>query len=140
MGMDDGAGWRLFAGIMILISGTFNVFDGLVGITQTNYISRNTGGQLPITNDVKTWSWVVLVIGALMILASFLIFAGNMFGRVVGVLVASVNALAQLAYLNHNPLWSFTMVVIDILVIYGLVAHGGLSEQRRAFNDAVKNA
>ena len=122
---NDGAGWKLFAGIMILIVGTMNVFDGLVGITQVNYIKRYTGGQLPVTNNVKTWSWVVLIIGAVMILAGFLIFAGNMFGRVVGIIVASLNALVQLAYLNHNTFWSLTMILIDILVIYGLAAHGG---------------
>ena len=122
---NDGMGWKLFAGILILLAGTFNVFDGLVGISQTNYIERYTGGQLPITNNVKTWSWVVLIIGVVMILAAFLIFVGNMFGRVVGVAVASVNLLAQLAYLNHNTFWSLTVVIIDILVIYGLVAHGG---------------
>ncbi len=136
---NDGAGWRLFAGTLILIGGTFNVFDGLVGITQVNYIERNTGGQLPITNDPKTWSWVVLIIGAVMLIAGFLIFVGNMFGRVLGVLIASVNLLAQLAYLDHNPFWSFTMVLIDILVIYGLVAHGGLTAEERRFNEAVKN-
>jgi hypothetical protein len=57
---DDGFGWKLFAGIMILIAGTFNVIDGLVGLTQTNYIEKYTGGELPITNNIKTWSWVVL--------------------------------------------------------------------------------
>ena len=75
---NDGVGWKLFAGIMILIVGTMNVFDGLVGITQVNYIKRYTGGQLPITNNVKTWSWVVLIIGVVMILAALLIFVGNM--------------------------------------------------------------
>ena len=122
---NDGMGWKLFAGIMILIVGTMNVFDGLVGITQVNYIRRYTGGELPITNNVKTWSWVILIVGAVMILAGLLIFVGNMFGRIVGIIVASVNALVQLAYLNHNTFWSFTMIIIDILVIYGLAAHGG---------------
>ena len=122
---NDGMGWKLFAGIMILIVGTMNVFDGLVGITQVNYIKRYTGGELPITNNVKTWSWVILIIGAVMILAGLLIFVGNMFGRIVGIIVASVNALVQLAYLNHNTFWSFTMIIIDVLVIYGLAAHGG---------------
>lgn len=43
------------------------MFDGLVGLTQTRYIERYTGGQLPITNNVKTWSWIVLIISAVMI-------------------------------------------------------------------------
>ena len=125
----DGFGWKVFAGIMILIVGALNVFDGLVGLTQENYIKQFTNGQLPITNNVKTWSWVVLILGIIMILAGFLIFSGNMFGRVVGILVASLNLLVQLAYLNHNTFWSLTMILIDILVIYGLAAHGGRLDQ-----------
>ena len=132
---NDGAGWKLFAGIMILIVGTMNVFDGLVGITQVNYINRYTGGQLPVTNNVKTWSWVVLIIGVVMILAGFLIFVGNMFGRIVGIIVASLNALVQLAYLNHNTFWSFTMIIIDVLVIYGLAAHGGRLDEWAVVED-----
>ena len=31
----------------------------------------------------------------------------------------------QFAYLGHYPFWSFTLILIDILVIYGLAAHGG---------------
>ena len=127
----SGMGWKLFAGILILVSGIFNLFDGLVGLTQTNYITRYTGGQLPITNNIKTWSWVVLIIGVVLILAAFLVFVGNMFGRIVGVIAAGTNALVQLAYLNHNTFWSFTIVLVDILIIYGLVAHGGrLLEER----------
>jgi hypothetical protein len=123
----SGAGWKLFAGIMIIIGGTFNIIDGLVGITNVNYVKTQlgTGGQLPLTNNIKTWSWVVLIVGAIMVLAGFLIFVGNMFGRVIGVLAASVNAIVQLGYLQHYPFWSFTMILVDILVIYGLVAHGG---------------
>ena len=125
----DGFGWKVFAGIMILIVGALNVFDGLVGLTQKSYVEQFTNGQLPVTNNIKTWSWVVLIIGVVMILAGFLIFSGNMFGRVVGILVAALNLLVQLAYLNHNTFWSFTMILIDILVIYGLAAHGGRLDQ-----------
>ena len=122
---NEGVGWKVFAGIMILVAGTFNVFDGIVGISQTHYVEKFTGGELPITNNIKTWSWVMLIIGVVMVIAGFLIFVGNMFGRIVGVIAAGVNALAQLAYSNHNSFWSFTIVLIDILIIYGLVAHGG---------------
>ena len=123
-----GAGWKTFAGIMILIAGTFNVIDGLRGVTNVSQLKNyfpNGNAELPLTNDLKTWSWVVLIIGAVMVLAGFLIFSGNMFGRVVGVLAASVNAIIQLSYIDHNPFWSFTIIVVDVLIIYGLVAHGG---------------
>lgn len=123
----SGAGWKLFAGIMIIIVGTFNVIDGLVAITNAKQFKNAFGGssELPITNNVKTYGWVVLILGAILILSGFLIFVGNMFGRVIGVLAASANAIVQLAYLPHYPFWSFTMILVDILVIWGIVVHGG---------------
>ena len=34
----DGLGWEAFAGTMILIGGTMNFIDGLVGLTNASYI------------------------------------------------------------------------------------------------------
>jgi hypothetical protein len=42
--------------------------------------------------------------------------------RTIGVAVVSFNIVFQLAYLAHFPFWSFTMIIIDILILYGLVA------------------
>jgi hypothetical protein len=44
--------------------------------------------------------------------------------------LASVNLMFQFAYLGHYPFWSFTMIVINILVIYGLAVHGGRVDDR----------
>jgi hypothetical protein len=104
------------------------VIDGLRGVTNVSQLKNyfpNGNAELPLTNDLKTWSWVVLIVGVVMVLAGFLIFSGNMFGRIVGVFAASVNAIIQLSYIDHNPFWSFTIIVVDVLIIYGLVAHGG---------------
>jgi len=127
--MERVSGWKLFAGIMLMIVGFLNVFDGLVAITQSNYISRNTGGVLPLTNNVKNWGWVELFVGVIVVLAAFGVLSGATWARVVGILVASLNLMFQFAYLGHYPFWSFTMIVIDILVIYGLAAHGGREYQ-----------
>ena len=125
---NDGYGWKMFAGIMVLLVGVFNVIDGLRAITSANQVRDhfpNGNVELPLTDNLKVWGWVILIIGAVMILAAFLIFAGNMFGRIVGIAVAALNAVVQLSYLDHNTFWSFTMILVDILVIYALVAHGG---------------
>ena len=123
--MERVSGWKMFAGIMLMIVGFMNIFDGLVAITQSNYISRNTGGLLPLTNNVKNWGWVELIVGVIIVLAAFGVLSGATWARVVGILVASLNLMFQFAYLGHYPFWSFTLIVIDILVIYGLAAHGG---------------
>ncbi len=123
--MERVSGWKMFAGIMLMIVGFMNCFDGLVAITQSNYISRNTGGALPLTNNVKNWGWVELIIGVIIVLAAFGVLSGATWARVVGILVASLNLMFQFAYLGHYQFWSFTLILIDILVIYGLAAHGG---------------
>jgi hypothetical protein len=121
--MEIRSSWWTFAGIMVLIGGFLNAFDGLVAVTQTRYIERNIGGQLPITNDVKTWGWVALILGFIMVVAGLGILAGATWARIFGILVASVNLMFQFAYLGHNPFWSFTMIVLDTLIIYGLAGH-----------------
>ena len=118
--MEVRSGWWTFAGVMVFVGGCLNAFDGLVAITQANYIERNINGELPITNNVKTWGWVALILGILMILTAGGILAGATWARMVGIGIATVNLIFQFAYLGHYPLWSFTMIVIDILVIYGL--------------------
>jgi hypothetical protein len=122
-------GWKSFAGILLIVVGFFNVIDGLTAITRANYFHNTGATQFPLTNDVKTWGWIVLILGVLLILASFGLFAGSTWARAVAILVASVNAIAQLAWLAHFPFWSFTMILVDVLVIYGVAVHGGREDE-----------
>ena len=121
-----GLGWKMFAGLMIIMVGAFNVADGLVAITDDSYFSKIGGSdQLPVTNDLKTWGWVVFAWGLLLLVCGGLIFAGNTFGRIVGLVAAIGNAMTQHAFLAHYPSWSAIMILIDVLVIYTLAVHGG---------------
>ena len=122
----DGIGWKMFAGLMIIMVGAFNVGDGLVAITDQGYFAEAGGvDQLPITNDIKTWGWIVFVWGLLLIVSGGLIFAGNQFGRFVGLFAAIGNAIIQLGFLAHYPFWSAIIILVDVLVIYALAVHGG---------------
>src|SRR5690349_5526115 len=103
----EGIGWKMFAGLMVITVGAFNVADGLVAITDSGYYAKAGGtDQLPITNDLKTWGWIVFAWGLLLLVSGGLIFAGNAFGRVVGLVAAIGNAILQLGFLAHYPFWS----------------------------------
>ena len=80
---------------------------------------------MPITNDLKVWGWVVFIWGLVLLISGGLIFVGNTFGRVVGIIAAMGNAFLQLAYLAHYPAWSGIIIGADLLVIYALAVHGG---------------
>jgi len=124
------SGWATFAGIMILVVGVLNAFDGLVAITHANYIKRNfsVAGQLPITNNLKTWGWGALILGVLLILTGLGIFSGAIWARMVGIFLVSINLIFQFAYLGHYPFWSLTMIAVDILIIFGLAGASGGDE------------
>jgi hypothetical protein len=122
-------GWKSFAGIMLMVVGFLNIMDGLVAITQSNQVKAQVSAQLPLISNVKTWGWIVLIVGIIVILAGFGLLAGSTWARVVGILVASFNLVVQVAWLPHNQLWSFTMIVIDILIIYAIAVHGGRDDE-----------
>jgi hypothetical protein len=122
-------GWKSFCGILLMVVGFFNIIDGLVAITRSNQVEAQLTQELPLTDNVKTWGWIVLILGVILILAGFGLLAGSTWARVVGILVASINAIAQLAWLPHNNFWSFTMILVDIIVIYGIAVHCGRDDE-----------
>ena len=76
--------------------------------------------------------WCVLVIGVVQLFAAFSIWSGGQFGRWVGIIAASVNAVFALLSIPGYPLWSIAVFGIDLLIIYGLAAYGGLGNKSAA--------
>jgi hypothetical protein len=47
-----------------------------------------------------------------------------MWARVLGIVIAVVSALVNIAFLSAYPLWSTIIIALDVLVIYALAVHG----------------
>lgn len=123
--MDDdiqGAGWLMFAGIMILIVAVLNIIYGIAAIDGSKFFIED---EKFILSDLNTWGWIVLIIGVLQLFAGFSIWAGGQYGRWVGIITASVSAIGALLTIPGYPFWSLAIFAIDILIIYGLAAYGG---------------
>jgi hypothetical protein len=120
--VEQGSGWLLFAGIMIVMVGVLNVIYGIAAIDGANFFVAD---QKYILSDLNTWGWVMLVLGALQVTAAFSIWSGGSFGRWFGIGVATLNAIAALLAIPAYPFWSLAVFTIDILIIYGLAAYGG---------------
>jgi hypothetical protein len=117
-----GAGWLMFAGIMLLMVGVLNVIYGIAAIGDSSFFANDTRY---ILSGLNTWGWVTLIVGAIEILAAFSIWSGNQFGRWLGIAVAGLSAIAALLAIPAYPLWSLAVFAVDILIIYGLSAYGG---------------
>ena len=51
-------------------------------------------------------------------------FVKNQFARWTGVVVLAANLIAQLLMMPAYPFWSVTIITLDVLAIYGLIAYG----------------
>jgi hypothetical protein len=118
---ERGRGWVMFAGVLLLILGTLNVIDGIAAIGKARFY---VGNAHYVFGDLRTWGWVALCIGVLLLLVGLGVFVKNQFARWTGVVVLSLNAIAQLLMMPAYPLWSLSIFAIDILAIYGLIAYG----------------
>jgi hypothetical protein len=117
----EGSGWVAFAGVMILIVGSLNVIYGIAAIDKSTFYVQDAKY---IVNDLNGWGWFLLVVGAVQCCAGFGIWARAGWARWVGILSASVNAILQLLFIPASPFLALALFAVDILIIYGLVAHG----------------
>lgn len=120
-----GAGWVLFAGIMLAIAGSLNFIWGIAAVSSSHFFVANASF---ILSDLNTWGWIAIAFGTIEFLAAFSIWRGGAFGRWFGIFVAGLAVIAAMMMIPAYPFWSLTLVAIDLLVIYGLVAYGGKPE------------
>ena len=125
-GMDSydvaGSGWLTFAATLLGLAGTFNIIDGIVGLSKSKFFTANA---TYVFSDLRTWSWILLVLGVLQVIAAFSLFGGSEWARWFGIVTASLNAIGQLLASPGYPLWSLTMFAIDIVIIYALAVYAG---------------
>ncbi len=115
-------GWIYFAGIMMILSGCLNIIYGIAAIANNEWEIFDAEGVLLL--DISGWGWLHLAIGIFVLIAGIVVFRGSMFGRSVGVILACVSLIANFIWLPAYPIWSIIIIVLDVLVIWALTAHG----------------
>ena len=117
------AGWVVFAGAMLIMLGTFQIIQGIVALFDDGFYLVGSDG-LVVDVDYNTWGWIHIVIGVVGVLPGVGLLAGNMAARVVGVGVAFLSAIVNLAFISAYPIWSTILITLDVIVIYAIIVHG----------------
>jgi hypothetical protein len=126
---DDGSsgmGWVLFAGVMLAILATLNLIDGIAAVSNSTFFVNDAKY---ILSDLNTWGWVLIAMGVVQGLTALGVWFQTPGARWVGVTIASLNAIAQVLFIPAYPILSVMLFSLDILVIYGLVAHGARTSE-----------
>src|SRR5271165_3540689 len=118
-----GAGWILFAAIMMMVGGFFAFFEGLAAVLKGGRFYASVPNY-PFGTNVKVWGWIVLIAGIIVLLAGVYVMRGALWARIVGITLASLSALANFFFIPFYPFWAIIIITLDIFVIWALAAHG----------------
>lgn len=124
--VEEETGWVgmiAFGGMMMIMLGAFHAMAGFVALFQDDYFLVGANG-LVVNVDYTAWGWTHLILGALVLGAGIALLAGQMWARVVTVVVAMASAIVNLAFLAAHPVWSMLMIALDVLVIWAVTVHG----------------
>lgn len=116
----SGAGWFTFAGVMFVIAGVANLLWGIGALDDASYLPED--GLL--FSSLTFWGWVSIIWALLAFLAGYLLLTRSAFGAGLGIIMAGLSSVFWLFALPVLPIWSLTIIAIDILIIYGLAVHG----------------
>lgn len=115
-----GQDWAAFVVVLFFVVGCFNIIDGIAALVQDDYFRVD---EL-LFGDLAMWGTIYLVFGALQLFAGWLIFRGSETGALLGIILATLNAVVALLSLGAYPVWSVIILGLDGLVIYALTVHG----------------
>jgi hypothetical protein len=107
----------------MIMLGSFHAVIAFVSFFPDDYVAVTKAG-LVIPVEYPLWGWVHLVLGAVAIAGGYAVISGHAWGRVIGVVMAVVGAVANMASLGAHPAWGVILIAVDLAVIYALTAHG----------------
>jgi hypothetical protein len=116
-----GVGRAVFVAVLLLIAGTLNIIYGIAGIGNAHFFA----GTQEVFASIKTWGWITLIVGIIQLTGGFSLMAGNAYGRVIGIIAASLGALESLLSIGGlHPWWSLAIFAVCCWILYGLLVFG----------------
>ena len=118
---DTWAGWIWFAGLLLMITGTIDFFQGLIAVIRGSYYTV-TPNQI-IVFDLTKWGWITLIWGIIVGLVGIGILSGQGWARWTAIVVGSINFFIQLGFVGSSqfPLWALTVLALNIVILYALI-------------------
>jgi hypothetical protein len=116
-----GYGLVLFASILLIVVACFNVIQGIAAIANSHVFTANAHY---VFANLRAWGWITLILGVLLLIAAVGVLAGNQLARWFAVAVIGLNAIDQMFFIPAYPFWSLTIIAMDVVALYGLLAYG----------------
>ena len=93
--MDDerGAGWLVFAGVILMIAGVMRLFDAIWAFSYHGVLPENLEGAI-FGHSLKTYGWVYLIVAIILFLCGLGVMARSQLARWIGIFAAAVACIS----------------------------------------------
>lgn len=109
------SGWLLFAGLIVLWAGIWNICQGALAFFRPDLVTNHTVG-----GPVSLWAIILVVFGVLQMIASGAIMSRRSWGRWFGIVTVGFAMFANLLTIGSSGWWSTALIPIEILVLFSL--------------------
>jgi len=117
-----GVGSALFVGILLMVAGILNIIYGIAAVSDSHFYVNDTHF---VFSSLHTWGWITIILGVIELTAAFSLFGGGAYGRLVGIVAATLGAIGALLDIGGQyPWWSIGVFAICLICIHGLVVLG----------------
>ncbi len=117
-----GAGRVAFAATLLLIAGVLNIIYGIGALDDASVFVND---KRYIFTNLHTLGWVLIILGAIQLTGGLSLIAGNTYGRVIGLVGATLGAIGALLSIGGAyPWWSLAIFALCVYVIHGLIVYG----------------
>jgi hypothetical protein len=123
--MDDprSEGWLVFAGILLMMAGAMRFFDAIWAWSYNGATPSHLKNAL-FGQTLSNYGWVYIVVAIVLFGAGFGVMMRSQVSRWLGIAAGAIGAISAAWWLPFYPVWSLTYILMCVLVIYALAAHG----------------
>jgi hypothetical protein len=119
----NGEGWLVFAGIVLMVAGVMRFFDAIWAWSYSGSVPDHLQDAL-LGRSLNTYGWVWLIIAIILFVSGLFVMVRSQVARWIGIVAGALGAVTAIWWAPYYPVWSLVYIVIGILVIYALAAHG----------------
>ena len=118
-----GIGSALFVGMLLLIAGVLNIIYGIAAVGNSHFYVNDS---VYLFSSLHTWGWITIILGVIELTASFSLFGGGAYGRIVGLIAASASVRSERCsdIGGAHPWWALGVFAICVICIHGLAVFG----------------
>jgi hypothetical protein len=108
----------VFVASLLLLAGTLNIIYGIAAVGNAHFFDNTQY----VFSSLHTWGWITIIVGIIQLTAGASLFGGGTYGRVIGIVAASIGALESLLSIGGtHPWWSLAIFGLCLYILHGLI-------------------